>query len=182
MKKQGFTLIEILVVIAILGILMGMTIPAASTIVKKAKRSTARTDAAVVQSGLMAYRGEYGSWPEFAKGRHSQHLTDHEFLETMMPSPEGRPPEENLKRVRFIEGGKDVVGPGNKGGDDQYIDPWGNPFQYLVNETPKETMGLGNFGSGYEGPEEIRAKVLVWSAGEDGDYGTWEDNVCSWEN
>jgi prepilin-type N-terminal cleavage/methylation domain-containing protein len=180
MKKNGFTLIEILVVIAILGILMGMTIPAASTIVKKAKRSTARTDAAVVQSALMQYRAEYNCWPGFAKGKNEKHLTDEEFLETMMPPADGKLPDENLKRLRFIEGGKDVIGPGNAGGKDKYIDPWGNPFQYLVNETPKETMGLGSFGSGYDGPKDIRAKVLVWSAGEDGDYETWEDNVWSW--
>ena len=181
-RTDGFTLIEILVVIAILGILMGMMIPAAGTIMKKAKISTARGDAAVVQSGLMKYRLEYNCWPDFAKGKSKKHFTDHEFLETMMPSGNGAPPAENLKRVRFIEGGKDVVAPGNAGGKNQYIDPWGNPFQYLVNETPKDTMGLGSFGSGYKGPDEIRTKALVWSAGPDGDYGTWDDNVCSWDD
>lgn len=175
-RADGFTLIEILVVIGILAILMGMAIPAASAIVKRAKRSAARTDAAVVQSALMRYRAEYNCWPEFAKGKTQQHLTDDEFLKTMMPTPGGGVLGENLKRIRFIEGGKDVVV------NDQYVDPWGKPFQYLVNESPKETMGLGTFGTAYDGPSEIRAKALVWSAGEDGDYGTWEDNVCSWDD
>lgn len=179
---QGFTLIEILVVIAILGILMGMLIPAAGTIMKKAKASSARGDAAVVQTALMQYRSEYNRWPEFAKGKGKQHLTDNEFLKTMMPDPEGKPPAENLKRVRFIEGGKGVVGPEKAGGEDKYLDPWGHPFQYLVNESPKETMGLGGFKHDYSGPDEIRAKVLVWSAGEDGDYTTWKDNVASWKD
>jgi len=174
---DGFTLVEILVVIAILGILMAMMIPAAGAIMKKAKNSTARTDAAVVQSGLMKYRMEYNRWPDFAKGKSKEHLTDAEFLETMMPTGDGKPPKDNLKRVRFIEGGKDVVVPG-KG----YLDPWGNPFRYIVNETPRETMELGNVGSDYEGPNEIRAKALVWSAGADGDYSTWNDNVYSWDD
>ena len=27
----------------------------------------------------------------------------------------------------------------------------------------------------------IRADVIAWSAGPDGDYSTWKDNVGSWE-
>ena len=94
----------------------------------------------------------------------------------MLPSGDGAPPAENLKRLRFVEGSKDVIR------DGQYVDPWGNPFQYLVNETPKDTMELGSFGSGYEGKKEVRAKAMVWSAGPDGDYTTWEDNVCGWDD
>lgn len=172
-RTDGFTLIEILVVIAILAVLMGMMIPAAGTIVKRAKVSTARTDAAVVQSALVKYRMEYGCWPSFAKGG-SEHKTDSEFLETMMPDEGKVPPAENLKRVRFLEGGKGAVV------DNQYVDPWGNPFRYLVNETPKDTMSLKNL-SGYSGPKEIRAKAIVWSLGPDG-TNTWSDNVCSWED
>ena len=179
-SNRAFTLIEILVVIAILGILMAMSIPAANAILKRTKVSNARNDAGIVVSGLLQYRLEYSSWPDFAKGQGKKHFTDHEFVETMMPDGDGAPPAENLKRVRFIEGGADVVAPGNAGGQDQFIDPWGNPFQYLVNETPRDTMGLGSFKGDYSGPEEIRANVLVWSAGPDGDYSTWTDNVVSW--
>lgn len=172
----GFTLVEILVVIAILGILMAMMVPAAGVILQKAKKSTARGGAMIVETGLAKYRMEYGVWPDFAKGKSKKHFTDSEFVETMMPAGDGAPPADNLKRVRFIEGSKETVK------DGQFVDPWGNPYQYLVNETPKDTMDLGGFKNGYEGPETIRAKALVWSAGPDGDYGTWDDNVCGWSD
>lgn len=178
MKKNGFTLIELLVVIAVLGVLMGLMVPAAGMITKRAKRLTAKGDATVVQTALLRYRAEYNAWPETAKGRTKQHFTDEEFMEVMVPAAGGKPHADNLKRIRFLEGGKGAVT--GESGKQSFADPWGNPYQYLVNETPKDTMGLGTFKKDYKGPEEIRATVLVWSAGADGDYGTWEDNVASW--
>ena len=179
MKKNGFTLIELLVVIAILGILMGLMLPAGGAILKKAKRSTARGDASVVQTSLLRYRAEYNAWPDLAKGKTREHFTDSEFMDVMVPAPGGKPPADNLKRIRFLEGGKGAVG--GEGSERAFRDPWGNPYQYLVNETPKETMGLGSFKKDYSGPDEVRTTVLVWSAGPDGDYGTWKDNVASWD-
>ena len=71
----------------------------------------------------------------------------------------GKPHADNLKRIRFLEGGKGAVG--GEGSDRAFRDPWGNPYQYLVNETPKDTMGLGSFAKDYSGPDEIRTTVLV---------------------
>ena len=56
--KKGFTLVEMLVVVAILGILMAMMIPAAGLIVKRAKISTARGDAGVAGTVLLRYQSE----------------------------------------------------------------------------------------------------------------------------
>lgn len=178
--REGFTLIELMVVVAILAILMGMMIPGAGMIMKKAKSSTARTNAMIVQTALQRYRTEYNVWPDFAKGRNKEHFSDDKFMEVMVPNPTGRPPAENLKRIKFIETSKNATVEVSSG-KFEYQDPWGKPFQYLVNETPQDTMELGNFRHDYDGPKEIRAKVLVWSAGPDGDYTSWGDNVWSWD-
>lgn len=181
MKKNGFTLIELLVVIAILGILMGLMLPAGGAMISKAKRATAKGDAQVVVTALMRYRAEYNAWPEMAKGKYKDHFTDEKFLELMVPAAGGKPHADNLKRIRFLEGGKGAVG-GKEGEERGFRDPWGKTYQYLVNETPKDTMGLGPYaGSDYKGPGDIRTTVLVWSAGPDGDYLTWKDNVASWD-
>jgi prepilin-type N-terminal cleavage/methylation domain-containing protein len=180
-RNDGFTLIELLVVIGILGILMAMMIPGAGMIMKKSKTSTARTGAVVVQTALQRYRTEYNVWPDFAKGSSKTHYTDDEFMATMAPLPtEKRPPAENLKRIVFIEVSKGATTEISSG-KFEYRDPWGKPYQYLVNETPMDTMKLGSFKKDYSGPDEIRAKALVWSAGPDGDYETWGDNVASWD-
>lgn len=178
-RSNGFTLIELLVVIGILGILMAMMIPGAGMIMRKSKTATARTGAIVVQTALQRYRAEYNVWPSFAKGRSKEHFTDDEFMATMAPLPT-KEATENLKKIVFIEVSKGATTEISEG-KYEYRDPWGKPYQYLVNETPKDTMELGSFKQDYDGPEEIRAKVLVWSAGPDGDYETWKDNVGSWE-
>ena len=180
-RNGGFTLIELLVVIGILGILMAMMIPGAGMIMKKSKAATARTGAMVVQTALQRYRMEYNRWPTFAKDKTKTHLTDDEFMDTMAPLPTvKKPPEENLKKIVFIEVSKGATTEISEG-KYEYRDPWGKPYQYLVNETPMDTMGLGAFKKDYDGPEEIRARALVWSAGPDGDYETWKDNVVSWD-
>lgn len=179
-RNDGFTLIELLVVIGILGVLMAMMIPGAGMIMKKSKSATARTGAIVVQTALQRYRTEYNVWPDFAKGRSKEHFTDDEFMETMAPLPTQKPPAGNLKKIVFIEVSKGATTEIEEG-KFEYRDPWGKPFQYLVNETPKDTMSLGTFKKDYKYDDEIRAKALVWSAGPDGDYETWADNIASWD-
>jgi hypothetical protein len=58
------------------------------------------------------------------------------------------------------------------------VDPWGNYYAIALDLDGNET--LDNPRPKAE-PAHIYQRVLVWSAGPDGDFATWEDNITSWE-
>ena len=170
--KKGFTLVEMLVVIAILGILMAMMVPAAGLVLKRAKVSQAKSDSGVVVTVLLKYQSEYNRWPAFAVDATPQHLTDSNWVLTMSPAADGVPPAQNVKRVVFFEAG----GGGLEEATGNFVDPWGRPFQYQVDADRDGSMPHPD-----QGGSLLRAQALAWSAGPDGVYETWDDNATSWE-
>jgi type IV pilus assembly protein PilA len=62
-KKQGFTLIELMVVIVIIGVLASLAIPRFSEASSKAKASEAPRVLATFESGFLAYIAENGTNP-----------------------------------------------------------------------------------------------------------------------
>jgi prepilin-type N-terminal cleavage/methylation domain-containing protein len=62
-SRSGFTLIELLVVIAIIAILAGATIAGVTTAINAAKRAKAGNTATQIQTAVMAYDTEYGTYP-----------------------------------------------------------------------------------------------------------------------
>ncbi|MGN1075254.1 MAG: type II secretion system protein [Eubacteriales bacterium] len=63
MKKRGFTIIELLVVVVILGILLGIMTTAAASAVKQAREHKANVLCACVQQGLATYYAQKDRWP-----------------------------------------------------------------------------------------------------------------------
>ena len=169
--KKGFTLIELLVVLAILGILMAMMVPAAGLILRRATIARVKGDAGIVTTVLLKYQAEYNRWPS-TYVQDTKDTTDAEWVTMMGPSPGSGPVPTNPKRIVFFEPGGGALST-----DGAFVDGWDKPFKYRIDQAG--TGKIGHPDPGVSG--ELSARALAWSAGPDGNYDTWEDNVPSWE-
>lgn len=61
--RRGFTLIELVVVITILGVLVAIAIPTVGGYVDDAKKKGAKADAKNIQTALIMYKAETGAYP-----------------------------------------------------------------------------------------------------------------------
>jgi general secretion pathway protein G len=103
--ERGFTLLELLVVLAILGLLIGLVAPAALHQLGSAKVKIAHQSIERLASVLDMYKLDVGSYPTSEQG-----------LQALITRPSGV---------------KDWSGPYLKG-DAVPEDPWGHPFVYRM--------------------------------------------------
>jgi prepilin-type N-terminal cleavage/methylation domain-containing protein len=61
-KKRGFTLIEVLIVVAIIGILAALLIPNAITAIQKSKQKSVMKDIVSLATAATDYIGDNGEW------------------------------------------------------------------------------------------------------------------------
>lgn len=176
MKKQGFTLIEMLVVIAILAILMSITIPGAGLIMRKMKEAQARSESLAISSIISAYRNEYNRWPgwDSVNKNPTPSITDADWVEVMTmirPPANANLRQYNPRLIQFWEADPKVVN-----ADGAWVDPWGNPYQYLLDHNHDDLIDAPD-------GQTVRAKVIVWSWGANGvddQYHKDEDDVGTW--
>ena len=115
--RQGFTLIEMLTVIALIGIIASITIPIYLELTRKAKATAIVTDFTFVRQEITRYHSDLGSWPRGARwGQEPRDLRpylegrmrfDHGVyqyrLRNRMRRPEGRVPWRLAFEVRGDE-------------------------------------------------------------------------------
>lgn len=62
-RRRAFTLVELLIVIAILGILSGMVLPVLMSIPESARKKVAKSEITALSTALYAYRDDWGVFP-----------------------------------------------------------------------------------------------------------------------
>jgi general secretion pathway protein G len=105
-KASGFTLIEIMVVIVILGILASMIVPRLMSRPEEAKLVKTRQDIRALESALELYKLDNGVYPTTDQG-----------LPALVKKPAASPVPSNWKGGGYVK--------------DLPMDPWGKPYQYL---------------------------------------------------
>jgi general secretion pathway protein G len=105
-NQKGFTLIEIMVVVVILGILASIVVPKIISRPEQAKVVKAKQDVQAIESALELYKLDNGFYPSTDQG-----------LQALVTKPTTDPIPDNWKDDGYL---KEVP-----------MDPWNRPYQYL---------------------------------------------------
>lgn len=143
-RLHGFTLVELLTVIAIIAILMGLLFPAISIVKEQARKAEAKTACTAIVAACKAYNTEYGKYPVLDKATatpadiwfgESAPSGNNSALFTTLRAKAVGTPDYNPRRIVFFEG-KDASNPTTpKGGfapNGIFYDPWGTQYNVIM--------------------------------------------------
>ena len=133
--QRGFTLIELMVVLVIIGVLASLVVPSVLDRVDEAKVTAARTDVNSLMEAMKRYRLDNQRYPTSEQG-----------LQALVAKPTTGPIPPNWKPTL----------------DKLPNDPWGRPYQYL-NPGIKGEIDVMSFGAdGVSGGEGKDADIGSW--------------------
>jgi general secretion pathway protein G len=136
-SNAGFSLVEILVVLVIMGLLISVVAPTVLNRADEARVQKAQADFKAIETALKIYRLDNYVYPTTEQGLEA-------LVEPSTMSPEPR---------NFKEGGYLTELP---------IDPWGRPYLYLSPGEHKEIDIYSLGADGLSGGEDQAADIGNW--------------------
>lgn len=125
---SGFTLIEVMVVVVIVGILAAIIVPKVMSRPDQARMVKVKQDILSIQSALDLYKLDSGIYPSTDQG-----------LQALVTKPSTSPVPRNWKSDGYLQ--------------EVPSDPWGEPYQYI---NDNEKLKIFSYGSkGKDGNSEI---------------------------
>ncbi len=138
-KEKGFTLIELMVVIVILGILAGFVVPKIMGRPEEARRMKAKVQIESIGTALNLYKLDNGSYPTTEQG-----------LQALVEAPTVGKLPKAWRNGGYLEKGKVPK------------DPWGNVYLYLCPGVHGD-FDLFSYGAdGEPGGEDKNADINGW--------------------
>ncbi len=134
-RQRGFTLIELMVVLAILGVLAALIVPNVLDRADDARSTAARTDVNNLMQALKLYRLDNQRYPAAEQG-----------LQALVVKPTTGPAPLNWKP--YV--------------DKLPNDPWGRPYQYMNPGIKGEVDVLSLGADGQPGGEGKNADIGSW--------------------
>jgi general secretion pathway protein G len=137
-RQNGFTLLEVMVVVVILGILAAMVVPKIISRPDEARVIAARQDISSLMQALKLYRLDNQRYPLTEQG-----------LQALTTKPTVAPLPVNWKTDGYVER--------------LPKDPWGKPYQYL-NPGVRSEIDIFSLGAdGAQGGEGSDADIGSWA-------------------
>ncbi len=135
-RNRGFTLIEVMVVIVILGVLAALVVPKVMSRPDEARVVAAKQDISAVMQALKLYKLDNRRYPTAEQG-----------LQALVTKPTAAPVPDNWKSYL----------------DKLPMDPWGKPYQYVIPGLKSEVDVMSFGADGVSGGEGFDADVGSWS-------------------
>ena len=179
---SAFTLIELLIVIAIIGILMSLLFPAVNSAIDAAKKAQAKNDVTQIATAIAAYETEYGRLPtsptsDSTVDASASTATDIISILANLNSPTA----DNPRGIVFLE-----VQNAKKGksgiSNSTFVDPWGGTYKVALVGNYDNTLSLDIGTAPGATTNGLRKKAAVWNAAVGKNDGEKKRrSVASWE-
>ncbi|WP_291329312.1 type II secretion system major pseudopilin GspG [Desulfovibrio sp. UCD-KL4C] len=139
-NQRGFSLIELMIVIVILGLLASMLVPKIMDRPNEARVTKAKMDMKALDSALKLYKLDTGRYPTTEQG-----------LMALIKKPDTRPVPRNYRKGGYLDS---TTAP---------VDPWGYDYIYRSpgeEDRDYEIISLG--ADGMDGGEDFDADIRSW--------------------